>query len=123
VGVQEHFAEQPEIEQYLNTWLTGSIFGVTSASAPGSARRVRRGIGHGASRERRNEVPGPVFRCRHRRPLGPLLPEVPGARTFVASRTHGLWPRSRRLRGKRVAVIGTVERRPGHPTIATRSRP
>ena len=79
---QEHFAEQPEIERYLNHVVDRFDLRrhirfdtkVTSAA-------VRRGVGDVDRRRRRRERdPGAVPRRRHRRALGAVLPRRAGAR-------------------------------------------
>ena len=79
---QEHFAEQPEIERYLNHVvdrfdLRRHIrFGATVTSAD-----LRRAVGDVDGRgRRRHRDSGAVPRRRHRRPLGAVLPGRAGAR-------------------------------------------
>ena len=125
---QEHFAEQPETERYLNHVVDRfdlrrhMRFGATV-----TVGGLRRAVGHVDGDDRRrhrrsgpasSSPPPACCRCR-------TSPTCPGATTSGASSTTpaGGRPTPVDFAGKRVAVIGTgVERRAGRPRHRRRGR-
>ena len=109
---QEHFAEQPETERYLNHVVDRfDLRRHMRFGAPVTSAVVRRGVGDvDRDRRRRHRIPRPVLRRRHRRAVGAVLPgRARAATTFAASSTTRAGGRRRPVdfAGKRVAVIGT----------------
>ena len=124
---QEHFAEQPETERYLNHVVDrfdlrrDMRFDARVTSA--DVRRVGRHLDRGA--RRRLGVPGPVPRRRDRRPLGAVLPRRARARGLPGRAVpHGpLAGDARRLRRQaRRGHRHRVERRAGDPRDRRRGR-
>ena len=79
---QEHFAEQPEIERYLNHVVDRfDLRRHIRFGARGHLGHLRRAVGHVVGRARRRDrVAGAVLGRRDRRPLGAVLPRGAGTR-------------------------------------------
>ncbi len=108
---QEHFAEQPETERYLNHVVDRfDLRRHIRFDARVTVGRVRRVVGDvDGDDRRRHRAPRAVPRRRDRRALGAVLPRRARARRLPRRAYHtGLWPATPvDFAGKRVAVIGT----------------
>ena len=109
---QEHFAEQPEIERYLNHVV--DRFDLRRHMRFGAQRHVGRLRRAGRAVDGRPTSHGTVARARYFVAATgvlsvPYFPDVPGREDFEGESYHtGLWPAAPvDFTGKRVAVIGT----------------
>ena len=125
---QEHFAEQPETERYLNHVVDRfDLRRAHPVRRDGHVGRVRRVVGHVDRRaRRRHRAPHALPHRRDRRALGAVLPRRARARRLSrrVATTPGVAGDARRLRGQaRRGHRHRIERRAADPGRSpTRSR-